>query len=88
MAEEMWVLDASIAGQMEDEVGVYPFCPLEGDPEGEFSVVVGLTLVTDKPPGKFVGIVHRDGQEAAEAWAEAHKDYLDRTFTDEGKTDG
>jgi hypothetical protein len=70
---ERWVLDATLAG----DGPPWPFCPLEGDPEGEFTVVEGLTLVTDRPPGEFVGVVHAEGQEAVEAWMEVHGDALE-----------
>jgi hypothetical protein len=80
LIDGMWVLDASLAGAVEDERGMYPFCPLEGDPDGEFKLLFGLTLLTDKPPGRFIGVFHEDGSAAAEAWKEAHADYLMRTF--------
>lgn len=65
---EQWVLDATVA----KDGPPWPFCPLEGDPNGEFEVVAGMTFVGDRPPGKFVGVVHADGDDAVAAWIEAH----------------
>lgn len=43
--------------------------PVELDEHGEIeSVVFGYNLITDKPPGKIVAVVHPDGQEAVETW--------------------
>jgi hypothetical protein len=65
---ENWVIDATMG---------YPFCfcPVEGDLSGEFSIVTGMNLLTDKPPGKLVGIIH--GQAAVEAFCEKYKTELD-----------
>ena len=75
---DRWVLDAGAheAAGMDD--GTYPFCPLEGDPDGEFSVMVGLTFIGDRPPyGEFVGVVHDGGDEAVQRWCDAHRDFLE-----------
>jgi hypothetical protein len=73
--KELWVLDATLADETNDATGAYPFCPLAGD---EFSeVLVGLTLITDRPPGRFAGVYHADGMDACQRWSEAHRAMLD-----------
>lgn len=74
MAEERWVLDATLVDGTEDDIGMYPFCPIAEDG----SVMVGMTFVSSEPPGPFAGVVHFDGQEACEAWCEAHPELLER----------
>lgn len=64
-----WVIDATFA----NPPGVYAFCPIEADG----AVVLGMTMMTDKPPGKLVGVMHSDGEAAAQAWLDAHKDEYD-----------
>src|SRR5262245_51716586 len=65
-----WVIDASMTGTP------FCFCPIEGDIRGEFTIVTGVNILSDKPPhgGALVGIVHPDGQKAVEAFCEKHKD--------------
>ena len=62
--EKQWVIDASMG--VRD--GMFCFCPVEGDVEGEFSVVIGLTLISDTLPdgGRLAAIWHPDGQAAVE----------------------
>ena len=62
------MLDAGVA----DNGPPFPFCPIVGDPHGDFEVLAGLTVVTDTPPGPLVGIIHPDGHEAARDWCDAH----------------
>jgi hypothetical protein len=65
-----WVLDATM--------GWPPcFCPIDGDPNGEFTVMIGMNLIADKPPGKLVAIIHEDGQAAADAFYEQHRAEID-----------
>lgn len=66
---DQWVLDATLSDGGPD---LFCFCPLEGDPEGEFEVITGMNFASDAPPGRLVGIVHEDGAEAVEAWCRAH----------------
>lgn len=83
---DVWVLDATLAG---DDGPPYPFCPLEED-----RVVVGMTFVSDKPPGKLVGLYHADGDEALGVWLDwnrkhirylyAEVPYLDELVADDG----
>jgi hypothetical protein len=72
---DQWVLDATMSDPAGD--GVFCFCPLEGDPEGEFSVITGMNFASDTPPGPLVGIVHEGGPVAVAQWCHEHKDALD-----------
>lgn len=65
-----WVLDAT----QDDETGIHCFCPIDDDG----SVVFGMNLLSDRPPdgAACVGVVHLDGQEAADAWCENHQELL------------
>lgn len=64
-----WVIDASLSRD-----GLFCFCPVEGDLAGEYSIVTGFNILSDRPPqsGKFVAVIHPDGQEAVEEWCQAH----------------
>lgn len=66
-----WVLDASAVDVDED---IRAWCPVT--PDG--AVMMGLTVVTDRPPGSVIGVFHPDGQQACDAWTETHADYLER----------
>lgn len=50
---EEWVLDVSVGEP-------YSFCPFEESG----SVVVGLSFISDKCPGKLVGVFHAGGADA------------------------
>ena len=67
---ENWVVDCTLA----TPAGLFCFCPIEGDPEGEYNIVTGLNFISDHPgPGrKVVAVVHEDGQDAVEAWMAEH----------------
>ncbi len=69
---EQWVLDATIV-----EGGLFCFCPVEGDITGDYSIVFGMNVLSDKPPGKLVAVIHKDGQEAVEAFCEKYVGKLD-----------
>jgi len=75
MSDERWVLDATL--DFFDD-GLYCFCPIEGDLDGEYSIVFGMNIINDKPPGKLVAIIHEDGQEALDNWCERHAEVLAR----------
>lgn len=63
-----WVLDASM--------GWPPcFCPIEGDIDGEYQIVIGMNFLGD-PPGKLVAVIH-ESQEKADAFYAAHKAEID-----------
>ena len=70
MPWDQWVMDATL----NDGESPYLFCPIQSDG----TIVTGMNVVTDKPPGRFVGIVHADGQEAVEAWCEAHPEAVEQ----------
>ena len=59
-----YVLDAT----MGCKDGLFCFCPIEGDINGDFTVITGLNLISSSMPerGKVVAIVHADGQNAVE----------------------
>jgi hypothetical protein len=62
----MWsecVIDAS----MGTRGGLFTFCPIEGDINGEYQVVTGLNFIGAPPRGvKLVAIIHPDGQAAVD----------------------
>ncbi len=68
---EQWVLDATIV-----EGGLFCFCPVEGDIAGDYSIVFGMNVLSDKPPGKLVAIIHKDGQDAVEAFCKEHAEEI------------
>lgn len=69
MPFDNWVLDATM--------GWPPcFCPVEGDLDGDYSIVTGLNLIGSAPKGKIVAVIHADGQEAANAFYETHRDAI------------
>lgn len=70
---QKWVLDVSFE---------YPcFVPYERDTE---QVVVGMNMLSARCPGELVGVIHVDGQDAAEKWCIENPDWLTRF----GKEDG
>lgn len=74
----MWtecVIDASMG--VRD--GLFTFCPIEGDVNGEFQVVTGMNFLGSHPQGmKLVAITHPDGQKAVERFCDKYQDALDR----------
>ena len=78
-SQEPWrecVIDASM--RVRDEA--FCFCPIEGDIDGEFSVVTGFNYLGKLPPEylSFVAVIHEDGPEAAERFCIKYKEALDR----------
>lgn len=70
MAWENWVIDATM--------GWPPcFCPVEGDLDGEFSIVTGMNCMGAPPDGLVVAVVHADGQESASIFYAKHKGEID-----------
>lgn len=74
MSFSNWVLDATIA----TPAGTFCFCPIEGDLEGDFKIVTGMNLISDKPNGDLLGIVHENGQQAVEQWCAEHAEELEQ----------
>lgn len=72
----MWnqcVLDAGISRD-----GMFTFCPIEGDIDGEFAIVTGMNFIGLPPKGlRMVAIVHPDGNEAVNAFCEKYNAELD-----------
>lgn len=75
-----WVLDASKVDE-----GVTAFMPYD-EKTGE--IVFGLTIITDVCPGRLVGVVHDQGQEAVEEWVKNHLDWYDRFKNPEAGPEG
>jgi len=68
-AFDEWVLDAT-SYRDGDPLTFYPIAE-NGD------VVIGLAYVSDRPPGRCIGVMHEKGEVAAEAFANAHATLLD-----------
>ena len=75
MTDKAWVIDASmgvVCGQL-------CFCPIEGDIDGEFTVITGMN--SNVPlGGNLVAIWHPDGQEAVERFCEKYADILESKY--------
>lgn len=58
--------------------GKFTFCPIEGDINGEYSVIVGMNYISRMPPEglTLVAIVHSDGQDAVDAFCAEYDDAL------------
>jgi len=57
------------------------FVPVTFGPDGEIdSIVLGMNYITSEPPGRLVGVIHADGQEACDAWCDANQDEIERLF--------
>ena len=67
-----WVIDAGFCRD-----GLLCFCPIENAGTDEESIVFGFSHLGDKCPGKLVGVVHEDGQEAVEAWCAENHDRIE-----------
>lgn len=70
-----YVIDATFG--MQD--GMFCFCPIDGDPEGDFEIVSGLNYIAPTPPpeARLVAVVHREGQAAVEEFMVTHERELD-----------
>lgn len=73
-----WVLDATMFSD-----GPFCFCPLEGELDGDYSVITGFNYLGIAPPdnGKLVAVVHEAGQEAVDKFYEEHKEAIDEMFS-------
>ena len=69
---DQYILDATTGCQN----GLFCFCPVEGDVNGDYSIVFGMNILSDKPPGKLVAIIHAEGQEAVEAFCKEYAEEL------------
>lgn len=69
---EQYILDATMGCQD----GLFCFCPIEGDIHGDYSIVLGMNILSSEPPGKLVAIIHEGGQEAVEAFCEEYAEEL------------
>lgn len=66
-----WVIDASMGGEP------LCLCPVEGDLDGDFTIVTGVNFLGAPPAGgRVVAVVHPDGQEAVEAFCAHYADAI------------
>lgn len=74
-----WVIDAS----MGCKDGMFCFCPIEGDLDGEFAVVTGINMLSATCPKDrdVVAVVHPDGQAAAESFCDQYEQELKTIFS-------
>ena len=68
-----WVIDATLS----TPPGLFCFCPIEGDINGEYTIVTGMNYIGNRAPAKLVAIVHEDGQEAVNRWCKEHEKELE-----------
>ena len=64
-----WVLDVTN--------GVNPPCFIPYKLKTD-TLILGMNLISDKCPGKLVGIVHLDGQKKANNWTENNPDWYEK----------
>lgn len=62
---EEWLLDVSLRTPC--------FVPYE---DGE--IIEGFSVIQQKSPGKLVGVIHVEGQEAVETWVEENPNWRER----------
>lgn len=76
---EPYVLDATLS----PHDGLFCFCPVEGDLQGDYQIVTGLNYLSTEPPptGYLAGVIHEDGQAAVEKWCEQHRTELEKMPT-------
>jgi hypothetical protein len=73
------VIDATMGAR----AGLFTFCPIEGDINGEYQIVTGMNFLGAPPADmKVVAVVHEDGQTAVDEFCEQHKDALQRLAHD------
>lgn len=63
-----WVIDATVTR----DAPPFAFCPVDDDG----TIVTGIMVIRDTPPGHLVGVIHEDGQQAVEDWCEQHSEAL------------
>lgn len=62
-----WALDATFWPQR-------VFVPMADDD----SLILGMNLMTDLPPGKLAAIIHAEGQDAVDSFVDDHADELEK----------
>jgi hypothetical protein len=67
-----WVLDVTLPYLV--------FCPYDKETE---SVITGMNYISDKCPGKLLGIVHMNGEEAVEKWIKDNPELVKKYFKSE-----
>ena len=69
-----------IDGTMDAGEGMFCFCPVDGD-----DFVTGMNYISNRPPDgtKLVGVIHFDGQEAADAFYEKHRKAIAKMLTND-----
>ena len=80
------VIDATMGARG----GMLVFCPVDLDENGEITTVISGAMFVGSPPSgaKVIAIVHEDGQEAVEAFYEAHRDLIEPFFSAAGDRRG
>ncbi len=65
--------------------GVFCFCPITGDIDGEFSVVTGFNYLGELPPEymSFVAVIHEDGSDAMERFYTEHRKAIDKVVAEQ-----
>lgn len=61
-----WALDATFWPQL-------VFVPIAADD----SLILGMNLMADVPPGKLAAVIHANGQEAVDAFVDKHAEELE-----------
>jgi hypothetical protein len=71
MSNREWMIDGSMSHKAAN--GLFCFCPIERDDDGNISAVVtGLSFLSSDPPNgeDVIGVYHPEGEEAAIDFAE------------------
>lgn len=78
MISEEYVIDATMGCRD----GLFCLCPIEGNINADFAVIIGLNLLLRKKPEQMqvVAIVHSDGQGAVEEFFQKYQLELDAFF--------
>lgn len=76
MSAEKWCVDATMGARD----GMFCCCPVEFNEDGSIkSVITGLNFIGN-PPGKLVCVIHKDGNDAVEAFCSEHESGLRELF--------
>ena len=63
--------------------GLFTFCPIEGDINGDYQIVTGMNFVGAPPSNmKVVAIVHEDGQGAVDQFCKQYEGELQKLAHD------
>jgi hypothetical protein len=73
-----WLIDIGLS-HFDD--GCVCFVPYERETG---TIVFGMNMISDKSPGKLVGVLHPEGQDAVEKWCEDNPDWATKYAYKEG----